>query len=89
MNKTEHVVELAGFVHTGTVPECWQEQDGAGAFPGIPAPAAALSSQTLSAPENPEPNTFGEERKFQCDQSLFPKPNSSSGNGAFLQGLET
>lgn len=34
MNKTGHAVELAGFVHTGTVPECWQEQDGAGAFPG-------------------------------------------------------
>lgn len=87
MNRTGQEVELDGFVHIGTVPERWQEQDGE--FPGIAAPAAACGSQALCSPENPEPNTSGREKEFQCDQSFFPKPNSSSGNGVFLQGLET
>lgn len=82
MNKTGQEVELDGFVLIGTVPERWQEKDGV--FSGIPAPAAACGS-----PENSEPNTSGREKEFQCDQSCFPKPNSSSENGAFLQGLET
>lgn len=64
---------------------CRQEQDGA-AFAGIAAPAAARGSPALSSPGNPEPNTFGGGKELQSDHSLFPKPNSSSGNEAFLQG---
>lgn len=74
MNRSGQEVELDGFVLIGTVPERWQEQDGA-AFPGILAPAAACGSQALSSPEKPESNTFGAGKEFQLDQSLLPKPN--------------
>lgn len=57
------------------------------AFPGMPAPAAACGSQALSSPENPEPNTFGGGKEFQCvTRASFQSQTAAQGTGHFSKG---